>query len=91
MLNELCNPAHDLTACARCHLRPQPPLKSSRSGVDRLIHIDLVALRNKCPRLSSIRIEGLEGLARGRIDPPAIDIGLIRFELRGAIQHDRLR
>ena len=90
LLNKLCDPAHDLTARARRHLRPRPPLKSSRSGLDRLIHIDPVALRNKRPRLSSIRIAGLEGLARGGIDPPAIDIGLIRFELRSTIQHDGL-
>ena len=55
LLNELCDPAHDLTACARRHLRPRPPLESSRSGFDRLIHIDLVAFRNKDVRLATTR------------------------------------
>jgi hypothetical protein len=74
LLDKLRDPPHNLSACTRGRLWPRPIFESSESGFNRYVYIDLVAFRKQRPRLSGIWVESLEGLPRGGVGPPTIDI-----------------
>jgi hypothetical protein len=90
LLDQLGDPAHDLGARSRRHLRPSPALEGQVGGVDCAIHVRLVAFRNQRPRRSRVRIKGLECLAGDGIGPSPIDESLVALERSRTIQHDDL-
>ena len=86
--DELSDAPHHLAARRRCHLRPWPALEGARGRFDSPVGIRLVAFGDQRPGLARVGVVGLKLLAGGRIDPLAVDVGLVLLQLGGPVQHD---
>ena len=66
----------------------QGPFSKAREAASTARSTSTLSHSGTAPKARPYRVEGLEGLARGGVGPPTIDIGLIAFELRRTIEHD---
>ena len=90
LLDQAADAAQQLAARGLRHGGPRPLLEGAPGCLAGAVHVLGVAFGDQRPRLAGIGVVRLELLARGRLAPLAVDVGLILLELRWAIQHGKL-
>ena len=73
LVDEITQLPDQATALRRGHVRPRPALKGPAGGLNGTVDIFLVALRRMGDHLGGGRVDDVEHLSRGGVDPLPID------------------